>query len=207
PDGKKLVSGGLDTTGLVWEMPALLAPPQAALTPADLEKLWGDLASADAKAAYQAIAALADGPDQAVPFLGAKLKPVAAPDPKEVAQLIADLDSKSFAARQKTTAALEKLAELVVAQLRAALEKGPSLEARQRIEKILEAVASQPPPPHKLRELRAVEALEYIATAGARAVLQALGQGAPDARLTRDAQAGLLRLGKGPAAKGASADR
>jgi hypothetical protein len=56
-------------------------------------------------------------------------------------------------------------------------------------------------------DLRAVEALEYIATPSARAVLQALGQGAPGAYLTRDAQAALLRLGKRPAAKGTGADR
>jgi hypothetical protein len=118
-----------------------------------------------------------------------------------VARLIADLDSKNFAARQKATAALEKLGELVVLPLRAALEKRPALEAAQRIEKILDLVAGQPLPPEKLPDLRAVEALESIATPDARAVLRALGQGAPGAHLTRDAQGALLRLGKGPAAK------
>jgi dipeptidyl aminopeptidase/acylaminoacyl peptidase len=206
PNGKKLVSGSTDTTGLVWNMPSLPPPQQAKLTPADLEKLWADLASADAKAAYQAIAVLAAAPGQAVPFMGEKLQPVAAPDAKLVEQLIADLDSKIFAERQKATAALEKLAELVVPQLHAALAKRPSLEVAQRIEKVLDAVAGQPLPAEKLRGLRAAEALEYIATPNARAVLLALGQGAPGAHLTRDAQAALLRLGKGPAAKGPASD-
>jgi RNA polymerase sigma factor (sigma-70 family) len=205
-DGKRLVTGSVDTTGLVWRMPLLPPLPQARRTPADLEKLWDELAAADAKVAYQAIAALAATPGQAVPWLGEKLKPAAAPDPKRVAQLIADLDSKQFDVRRKATAALEKLAELVVPPLRAALEKRPSLEAAQRIEKILELVASQPLPPEKLRDLRGVEALEYIATPNARAVLQALGRGAPSAHLTRDAQAALLRLGKGPAATNPGAD-
>jgi len=206
PDGKKLISGSLDTTGLVWKMPPLPQPQQAKLMPADLEKRWDDLASADAKAAYQAIAALAAAPGQAVPFLGEKLKPAAAPGPKLVAQLIADLDSKNFAARQKATAALENLAELVVPQLRAALAKQPTLETAQRIEKLLDSVASQTLPSEKLRDLRAVEALEYTATANARAILQQVGQGAADARLTREAQAALLRLGRGPAAKDPGAD-
>src|SRR5262249_17528084 len=162
----------LDTTGLVWKMPSLAQPPQAKLMPADLEKLWDGLASADAKAAYQAIAALAAAPGQAVPFLGEKLKPAAAPDPRLVARLIADLHSKNFAARQKATAALEKLGELVVPPLRAALEKRPALEAAQRIEQVLDVVARQPLPPEKLRDLRAVEALESIATPNARAVLR-----------------------------------
>jgi hypothetical protein len=205
-DGKKLVSGSLDTTGLVWKMPPLPPPPPARLTPAELKKLWDDLASADAKAAYQAIAALAAAPGQAAAFLGEKLRPAAAPDPKRVAQLIADLDSKNFAARQKATSALEKLAELAVPPLRAALAKPLSLEAAQRIEKLLDLIASQPPPPEKLRDLRAVEALEYIATPSARAVLHTLGQGAAGAHLSQDAQAALLRLGKGPGGKGPGAD-
>jgi RNA polymerase sigma factor (sigma-70 family) len=206
PDGKKLVSGSTDTTGMVWKMPPLPQPRQVKLKPGELEKLWDELASADAKAAYQAIAALAAAPGQTAAFLGEKVKPAAAPDPKRVAQLITDLDSKQFDVRQKATAELEKLAELVVPALRAALEKRPTLEAAQRIERILALVAGQPLPPEKLRGLRAVETLEYIATPNARAVLRALGQGAPGAHLTRDAQAALVRLGAGPAARNPGAN-
>jgi RNA polymerase sigma factor (sigma-70 family) len=196
PDGRKLVSGSLDTTALVWKMPNLPQPREPKLTPADLEKLWDELASADTKAAYQAIAALAAAPGQAVPFLGEQLKRVTAPDAKVVAQLIADLESDNFAARQKATAALEKLGDVVVPQLRAALEKRPALEAARRIEKILDSIAGLSLPPEKLRDLRAVEALEYIATASARTVLQALAEGAAGAPLTRDSQAALQRLAK-----------
>jgi WD40 repeat protein len=205
PDGKKLVSGSLDTTALVWKVPSLSRPPEARLTPAELDKLWDALALTDAKAAYQAIAALAATPGQAVPFLSEKLKPVAEPDPKRVSALIADLDNEDFAVRQKATAALEKLAELVAPELRAARGKAASLEMARRIDKILDSIASQPPPPEKLRDLRAVEALEYMATANARAILQTLSRGAPGAHLTRDAQAALLRLGKEPG-KGTGAD-
>ncbi len=130
---------------------------------------------------------------------------MAAPDPKLVAELIADLDNQDFAAREKATAALEKLAELVAPQLRAALERA-SLEAARRINRVLDSVAGQPMSPEKLRDLRAVEALEHIATANARAILQALSRGAPGAHLTRDAHATLLRLGKEPVAKGTGAD-
>jgi hypothetical protein len=205
PNGKKLVSGSLDTTALVWKVPSLSRPPEAKLTPAELDKLWDALASTDARAAYQAIAALAAAPGQSVAFLREKLKPVAAPDPKLVAELIADLDDKDFAVREKATMALEKLAELVAPELRAALEKA-SLEAARRINTVLDSISRQPMPPEKLRDLRAVEALEYIATENARAILQALSRGAPGAPLTRDAHATLLRLGKAPVAKGAGTD-
>lgn len=126
---------------------------------------------------------------------------MAAPDPKLVAGLIADLDSKDFAVRQKASAALEKLAELAVPQLRAGHEKPAPLEMARRIEKVLDTVAGQPLPPEKLRDLRAVETLEYIATANARIILQALSRGAPGAHLTRDAHAALMRLGKGRVAE------
>jgi hypothetical protein len=195
PEGKKLVSGSLDTTGLVWKMPSLAQLQEVKRTPADLEKLWADLVSADAKAAYQAITALAAAPKQAAPFLGAKLKPVAAPDPTLVAQLIADLDSNKLATREKAATALAKLGELAVPQLHAALAKPASLEAAQRIETMLDVIAVQPLPPDKLRALRAVEALVDMATPNARGVLQALARGAAGARVTRDAQAALVRLG------------
>lgn len=196
PDGKKLVSGSLDTTAIVWQMPAAAVPQQAKLAPAALQKLWDDLASDDAGAAYQAIAVLAAAPGQAVPMLQEKLRPAPAPDLKLVAQWIADLDSQNFATRQKATAALESLAELAEPHLRLALEKPASLEAAQRIGGLLESIAARPLVATKLRDLRAVEVLEFIGTAEARAVLQPLSQGAAGASLTRDAQAALRRLGK-----------
>ena len=49
-------------------------------------------------------------------------------------------------------------------------------------------------PPRYLRELRAIEALEYIGTAEARAVLHRLAQGAPTARFTQEGRAALERL-------------
>jgi len=196
PDGKKLASSSLDTTGIVWKMPTMAEPQAVKLVPAELEKLWTDLASADAKIAYQAIAALAAAPTQSVPFFSEKLKPVTAPDAKLVAQWIIDLDNTNFATRQNATTALEKLAELAVPQLRSALDKQPALEAARRIEKILEAVAEQALPAETLRGVRAVETLEHIATPNARAVLVPLSHGASGARLTRDAQATLARLEK-----------
>jgi hypothetical protein len=48
--------------------------------------------------------------------------------------------------------------------------------------------------PETLRMLRAVEVLELAGTQEARAVLEALSKGAPEARLTRQAGAALKRL-------------
>jgi hypothetical protein len=50
-----------------------------------------------------------------------------------------------------------------------------------------------------LRALRAIELLEYFATPEARASLEGLAEGAPEARLTQEAKAALERLERRPA--------
>jgi hypothetical protein len=48
--------------------------------------------------------------------------------------------------------------------------------------------------PETLRQLRAVQALEHIGSSEARQVLAVLARGAPEARLTHEANAALTRL-------------
>jgi hypothetical protein len=47
-----------------------------------------------------------------------------------------------------------------------------------------------------LQKVRAVQALELIGTARARELLDKLGRGIPEARLTQEAQAALARLSR-----------
>jgi hypothetical protein len=76
--------------------------------------------------------------------------------------------------------------------LRRALAGRPSLEVRQRLEKLLDQLAH--PSPDVLRALRAIEVLESVGTAEAKAVLGKLAAGQPGAGLTREAKAALRRL-------------
>jgi hypothetical protein len=64
--------------------------------------------------------------------------PEALADPKRLAQLIADLESNDFPARQKATEELESLGVLAIAALEKALAGKPALETRTRIERLLE---------------------------------------------------------------------
>jgi hypothetical protein len=89
------------------------------------------------------------------------------------------------------------LGEQVEAALVKALADRPSLEARRRIERVLEVIRTTLPP-ERLREVRAAEALEAIGTSEARRLLEELVRGAPEARLTREANASLDRLRKAP---------
>src|SRR5262249_49925638 len=82
--------------------------------------------------------------------------------------------------------------------LRRALGGRPALEVRKRLEGLLEKALLRPPTGPELQALRAVEALEKIASPEARQVLRGLAKGAPEARLTREAMAALGRLTRRP---------
>ena len=79
--------------------------------------------------------------------------------------------------------------------MKKALAARPTLEMRQRIEKLLDRLATIVPlPPEILRNLRALEVLEEINTPEARQIIETLTKGAAHARVTQDAQATMGRL-------------
>jgi WD40 repeat protein len=202
PDCRILVSGGQDTTVLLWDVatpPGLVIRPGARLTPPELASLWFDL-EGDAHAAHRALARLAASPTDAVGLVRRELKPVAALEPKEVERLIADLDAESFEARQKAGAVLAQAGRAIRPALVRALAANPSAEKRQRLRELLDALSEVAPPPGMVRPIRAVELLERIGTPEARQALQALAGGAAEASLTLQAQAALRRLQARPAA-------
>jgi WD40 repeat protein len=195
PDGRRLASASEDTTVLVWDLKTPAEASRGKLAEKDLDKLWANLADGDAGRGFQAVQILADA-EQGPAFLGTRLKPAPPPvNPKRLAELIGELDSNRFAVRSKATTELEKLGEGAEPAIRRALEKAPSLEARRRLETLLERCdASRPLTGEALRAVRAVEALEHQGSALARQILRTLADGAADARLTREAQAALGRL-------------
>jgi hypothetical protein len=160
------------------------------------------LANPDAARAYQAIRKLAASAS-ALPFLRKQLRPVAVPDAKQIAALIAKLDSDDFATRQNAAAELEKQADQPLPAYRKALAGKPSLEKRRRLEELLAkaTLAWWGASPERLRELRTIEALELAGTKEACEALKELAGGVAGARLTEQAKASLERLTsrKGPA--------
>jgi hypothetical protein len=88
--------------------------------------------------------------------------------------------------------------ELAAPALRKVLEGKPSLEVRKRVESLLDALKEPVTSSEKLRLLRAVETLERADSPEARALLERLAQGTPEARLTREAKAALQRLARRP---------
>jgi RNA polymerase sigma factor (sigma-70 family) len=206
--GRVFISGSYDTTALVWDVsdairrarpPAVIAAEQRRrLRAEEVDGLWADLAGADAGKAYRAISTLVAAGDEAVPDLKDRLRPAAPADGERLARLVADLDSDRFAVRNQAMQELEALGELVVPALHRVLDTPLSLEARRRAEQVLEKLERAPLAGEALQALRAVEVLERVGTTSARKGLERLADGAPEARLTREAQAALARLARQP---------
>jgi hypothetical protein len=163
------------------------------LTPTDLESLWADLGSNDGVKAYQAIVAMENDPQRVVPFMAKHLRPITKVEPQRISRLIVDLDNNRFSVREEAQRELEELVSLAEKQLRRTLASRPSVEARRRIETLLDRL-DPVKNPARLQTLRAVEVLEHIGTPEAQRVLKSLSQGAPEARLTQESKAATERL-------------
>ena len=198
PDGKRLFSGGSDTTALTWDLTRLTgarrASPGAApkLNPEDMDALWTDLAGKDATRAFDALRKLSASPEQAVTRIRERVRPAAAPDPKRLAQLPADLDSGQVASRRQAESELEGLGDLAEPALRKALEGDPPLVLRRRVERLLDKLNMSTA--EQTRDLRAVELLEWMGSSDARQVLLSLADGVPGTRLTRVARGVVERM-------------
>jgi WD40 repeat protein len=197
PDGRALASGGGDCTVLVWDVTGRVRGGRLSelrLSGRELAARWGDLAAVDGPKGRQAVWDLAAAAEQAVPFLGERLRPVAPAAPDRVARLVADLDSDRFAARADAVRELERLAELAEPALRKALAGEPTAEVRRQGERLLLRLEGPVLSPERLRQLRALEVLERADTSEAGQVLEGLAKGAPEGWLTRQAKASLERL-------------
>jgi dipeptidyl aminopeptidase/acylaminoacyl peptidase len=198
PDGRTIASGGSDSTVLIWDVTGRLKDGHlrpAALTSQALEARWRDLAGDEGPRAAQAVWDLAAGPRDAVPFLRRKLPPAEAFPAEQMAPLIRDLDSDKFEVRKKAGEELRAVAHRAEPALRKELTRNLPLEVRQRIEQVL-AAAEPSVSPERLREMRAVQALEYAGTPEAKEWLRKLAGGAEGVRLTREARAAVGRLAK-----------
>jgi hypothetical protein len=150
----------------------------------------------EARKAFAARGALALSPEQALPLLNERLKPVLAADRHLLRRLITELDDDRFSTREKARKQLEELGERAADALQDALKKKPSLEAHRRIEALLRKLRPQVRDAETLRSLRGIAVLEDIGTPQARALLEALAKGAGSARRTQEAKAALERIAR-----------
>jgi hypothetical protein len=198
-DGRRLATGSADTTVLVWGAPAweATATKRPELHKDELEKLWLQLARSDDIAkVYENIAAGVAAPGQIVPFLKNRL--AEGKKAKATADLVAELDDKLFAVRQRAFDELEARGEVARPDIVKAIDGKPSLEMRKRLDDLLLAIDQRKgrPSPDELRQIRAVQMLEWIGSADARKLLKDLSAGSQALWQTQEAKAALERLAK-----------
>ena len=195
PDGKTLISAGNDNTALLWKMAALAPKADVKnLSAEEIARLWTELGDVEAGKAYRALTQLGQGGEAVATLLKDKLAAAAARDGKHIEQLIEDLDSEQFTRRNRATAELAKLGNEAEARLAQTLKETKSPEFRRRLELLLKKIERAVPSRDVVQAQRALTVLERLATPGARAVLETIAGGAPEARLTQQARQALERL-------------
>lgn len=196
-DGTLLASGGNSRTILLWDMNALVKREfkEAPWTAADRDRLWNDLAHADAARAFAAMMRLKRSPSAAISLvrerLGWRMPKV------DLGRLIQQLDSADFATRKNATDAIEQVGDGAYPALAEALTRAKSLEERRRIEAMMVRCERPFAIPARLRLLRSVEVLDALGTPAAVALLREIAVDTPrDAPLQREIARALERAHK-----------
>jgi hypothetical protein len=191
-----LFTAGSEGTVLIWDLHEQIAKAQkvAELSDGDVSRLWTELANPDTIKAYQALDSLLAGSDKVVSFLADKLKPARKVPAREIDLLIAELGSEAFKTRQLATRLLLEILPQSKAALTRSLENNLPLEHHLRIARLVAEFRRREVASEHLRELRAIEILEAIATPQARRIIRSLATGHPAARLTDEAAAAIERM-------------
>jgi WD40 repeat protein len=196
PDSRTLTVARNDSTMLLWDVTGLATEagrlPRLALTPAELGRLWDDLGDENARRRYRALWTLAAGGERTVAELRRRVRAVERLDAKHIANLVADLDSDSYEKRERATRQLEAL-EGARPALAEVLAGRPGPEVRRRLQDIVGRWEEPALNLAVLRQIRAVQVLEQIASPEAERLLRDLAGGLPEARLTQEARAALQR--------------
>jgi hypothetical protein len=182
---------------VVYHLPPLIdGKPRPLLEVQQLELLWQQLAEEDSRLALRALATFARYPEQALELLRRSLHPVPQKSTTHIVALVAALESKRFADRERAEAELQYLGE----QTLACLEKGLrttelSLDARRRLTRLIQTLKGERPLPSETRRgLRAIALLEYLGGHKAgRKLLEELAGGAAETWFTCEAKAALQR--------------
>jgi WD40 repeat protein len=194
PDGGRLAMGAADGTILIWDT-SRPAGPAEPLKEAVLDRLWADLAAADAVVAWAAAARLADRPPEAMPLLARRLTPVVALTEAETRRLLAELDAPAYRTREQAMKRVADLGDAGKAMVETALKGKTGAEVRQRLEALSAALEwKHAPGSEDLRRLRALAVLEQIGTKDARAKVGEMAGGLPSARVTLEANQVRRRL-------------
>jgi HEAT repeat protein len=176
-----------------WGIRRVAGLRRAELSPREHEECWEQLASSDAAIAYQAVWRLALDGKPAESFLAERLRQATKLDDERIGIWLADLDSRHFAVRRRAEVRLKGLGPSGELEFQKALRGEMSLEKRRRLEQLLETCDPQRSLT-ALREIRAIDVLEQIATPSALAVLKSLPAGPSESLRTKHIRDSVTRL-------------
>lgn len=182
PDGATLAAASNDAPVYLWDVRGKLLNLSDTLDEASGVSSWVDLASNDGGTAFDAMRRLAAAPDAATKLFARLLPPAAVPAQEWVTAKLKELESRSFAVRERATVELAAVAEVIQPRLRAELVRSESPEVRKRLTRVLGAIGSNSA--ERLRALRAVEVLEWVRTPAATELLKSWAAGPDRAPLT-----------------------
>jgi len=174
PDGRWLASGAAgaeDNSILIWDLNLTLFAPRYERKKAteSIDNLWWALGDENATSAMKAVGCFVAYPDLAEAQFGKRLTHlIPKAPPEKIARLIQELDDDEYVVRKAATTALLSLRPGVDYDLRTALEKTDSAEARLRLRTILQSGSknADDTPLAQRRMLRTVLALERMAPRG-----------------------------------------
>ncbi len=195
PDGRSLASATTDSTVVLWKVPTFGAAAPGVWKRDDADAMWNNLRG-EATLAYQAMANLHAGGDEAIVLLKDKIRLGSDDEHRLIAQAIADLGSGQFLDREKATARLEKWGFRIMPFLADGLARPVNLEQKRRLTAIVERYKNVGIDADELRLNRSVFLLERIGTPGARVVLESLARGHALDLTAQSARAALSRLQK-----------
>jgi WD40 repeat protein len=192
PDGRWLAAASSDAPIYLWDVYGSVTakPPQQPLDNEDRARLWRRLANANAAEAFAAIRELVARPNEAVELLMSEWQRLPRASAKQVHKWLKELDSEEFSVRDTATKELERYAADHEDLLREVFKKPSSLEARQRLARILSHIDPQ----RVLRRTRMLEVLEQLHTGPAREFLRTLAEQREDTGMAREAAAALKRV-------------
>ncbi|HLW68171.1 MAG TPA: WD40 repeat domain-containing protein [Gemmataceae bacterium] len=197
PDGNMVAVSGASGLVYIWQRPRLWQMDTYTIKLSAVERLeaWEELAWSRAKESFRAMQRLRRDSAAVEEFLAARLKPAAEPDRKQIARWIDDLGSQKYAEREEASRHLADVGEAAGDALSLAWYGNLSLEARNRVRRLLERLDAGPSP-ETLQTLRAIEVLERRGKPEAIPILKRLAAGAPGFAATIDAQETLERMQK-----------
>lgn len=196
-DGRRAFSGSADTTVLAWDVTGFSPDgklPVLNLQPGQLEQLWNELAAKKAQTGNRAVWNLIAGGKEVIKFLH---KRVYLPDRASVEKLIKDLNANRFAIREKASLQLAGYGQWIRGRLEEAAKKPASLEAKIRLDALLEKLKKEGAvtiEQERFRLKRVMEVLEQTNTPSARKLLLHMSRGAVETAIADEAQASLKRL-------------